>query len=149
MQNLTNYLGLTSNQDEDPLEDLSIIRPDLQESAFNYSLSPLEKEEAIKRSLVNQRLNLQTLSNAENGFGAIWNTELMLVNTGNNSKSNRDTCCHFVYVQKVGNEKKFYLYRGMNFYDKDGYELIMMATHEKAGNEIKIYAVNDIEATRE
>lgn len=82
-------------------------------------------------------------------MGSIWNMEMLLVNTGSNSGSNRDNCAHFVYVQKKDKQKKFYLYRGMNFYDKEGYELIMMAVYHEGAKEIRIYAVNDVEADRD
>jgi hypothetical protein len=37
----------------------------------------------------------------------------------------------------------------MNFYDKDGYELIMMAKISDDFKEIRVYAINDITAARE
>ena len=78
----------------------------------------------------------------EHGFGSSWNPEMFRVKT--QSTKNR-FYPHFICrdYKKTGSDK-FYLYKGLDFKDSRGYQLIMMAKHFPDKNEIRIYSTNDI-----
>jgi hypothetical protein len=97
MQNIASMFGLAMGNN-DYEEDFKNPKTDDYESAFNFSMTDEEKVASIKKQSYNQFTNFQNLSNMENGMGGIWNTEMFQVNTGNNTSSNRDNCCHFIYV---------------------------------------------------
>ena len=63
---------------------------------------------------------------------------------------------HFIYREKndtsyFGGAKvdghSYYLYKGFSFEDSD-YELLMMARHFPEKNEIRLYTVNDLPASK-
>lgn len=48
MQNIVKLLGLSNSPDADPTVDLSNIKPEMYESAFNYHLPESEKISTIR-----------------------------------------------------------------------------------------------------
>lgn len=99
-------------------------------------------------------MHFQHLTDLENGFGSQFNTTVYKVRGSNHRGATQArlpksaALQHFVVRDQRGCKGasgcKFYMYRGLNFADKDGYELVMMAKHFPLSREIRIYTVNDI-----
>ena len=88
----------------------------------------------------------------ENGFGGLYNQGLYRVkkvassSRGPQARMVRTSVMnHFILKQKLPTGNKFYLYRGLNFTDKEqGYQLLMMAVHFPEERLARFYAIHDV-----